>query len=191
MFKCERVLLGCVCVCVCVSTHGEEVGAPFGLLADGRGRVGGRRHVDAQFLLAGGRRGGDGGRVVTKTTAAVTGLQGKDLHYIHYIHYIYRGPVVTLTAAAVTGLQGEDLRYIHYIYSGPVVTQSANSSVTSLDGKKSTWHHVVSYPSYLCCIWRMGQPNNCKCLEIFTAPTATYCRFSFFSKNVLIVSRFG
>lgn len=45
-------------------THGEEVGATFGLLPDGRGRVGGLRRVDAQLLLAGARRGRNRRRVV-------------------------------------------------------------------------------------------------------------------------------
>lgn len=56
------------------NTHGEEVGAAFGLLADGRWRVGGLRHVDAELLLAGARRGRHRGRVVAQTAAAVTRL---------------------------------------------------------------------------------------------------------------------
>lgn len=56
-------------------THGEEVRAALGLLPDGRGRVGGLRHVDAQLLLAGARRGRDGGGVVAQAAAAVTRLE--------------------------------------------------------------------------------------------------------------------
>ena len=56
-------------------THSEEVGPALGLLADGRGRVGCGRHVDAELLLAGARRGRHGGGVVAQAPAAVTRLQ--------------------------------------------------------------------------------------------------------------------
>lgn len=56
-------------------THGEEVGPALGLLADGRGRVGRGRHVDAELLLAGARRGRHGGGVVAQAPAAITRLQ--------------------------------------------------------------------------------------------------------------------
>lgn len=55
-----------------MSTHGEEVGAPLGLLAHRRGCVGGLRHVDAQLLLAGAGRGRHRRRVVAKAAAAAT-----------------------------------------------------------------------------------------------------------------------
>lgn len=58
-------------------THGEEVGAAFGLLPDGRGRVGGLRHVDAQLLLTGTRRGRHRRRVVAQAATAVTRLDGR------------------------------------------------------------------------------------------------------------------
>lgn len=58
-------------------THGEEVGAAFGLLPDGRWRVGGLRHVDAELLLAGAGRGRHRRRVVAQTAAAVTCLEGQ------------------------------------------------------------------------------------------------------------------
>lgn len=58
-------------------THGEEVGAALGLLPDGRWRVGGLRHVDAELLLAGGRRGRHRRRVVAQTAAAVTRLEDR------------------------------------------------------------------------------------------------------------------
>ena len=56
-------------------THSEEVGPTLGLLADGRGRVGCGRHVDAELLLAGARRGRHGGGVVAQAPTAVTRLQ--------------------------------------------------------------------------------------------------------------------
>lgn len=59
-------------------THGEEVGAAFGLLPDGRRRVGGLRYVDAELLLAGARRGRHRRRVVAQTAAAITRLQGQN-----------------------------------------------------------------------------------------------------------------
>lgn len=60
-----------------MKTHGEEVGAAFGLLPDRRGRVGGLRHVDAELLLAGAGRRRHRRRVVAQTAAAVTRLEGK------------------------------------------------------------------------------------------------------------------
>lgn len=58
-------------------THGEEVGAALGLLADGRRRVGGLRDVDAQLLLAGAGRGRHRRRVVAQAAAAVARLRGR------------------------------------------------------------------------------------------------------------------
>lgn len=55
-------------------THGEEVGAAFGLLADGCGCVGTLGDIDAQLLLAGAGGGGHGRRVVTQTASTVAGL---------------------------------------------------------------------------------------------------------------------
>ena len=55
-------------------THSEEVGPALGLLADGRGRVGRGRYVDAQLLLAGARRGRDRGGIVAQTPASITCL---------------------------------------------------------------------------------------------------------------------
>lgn len=58
-------------------THGEEVGATFGLLADGCWCIGGLRDVDAQLLLAGARRGRHRRGVVAQTATAITRLEGQ------------------------------------------------------------------------------------------------------------------
>lgn len=58
--------------------HREQVGAAFGLLADGRRRVGGLRDVDAELLLAGAGCGRHRRRVVAQTAAAVTRLEGQE-----------------------------------------------------------------------------------------------------------------
>ena len=55
-------------------SHSEEVGAAFGLLADGCWRVGGLRDVDTKLLLAGAWRGRHRRGVVAQTAAAVTRL---------------------------------------------------------------------------------------------------------------------
>lgn len=60
-------------------THGEEVGAAFGLLPHGRRRVGSLRHVDAQLLLAGAGCGRHRRRVVAQAAAAVTRLGGTEV----------------------------------------------------------------------------------------------------------------
>lgn len=76
----EKMQILSVCGVSGVRTHGEEVGAALGLLPDGRGRVGGLRHVDAQLLLARAGRGRHRGRVVAQAAAAVTRLERTRRH---------------------------------------------------------------------------------------------------------------
>lgn len=55
-------------------TDREEVGASFGLFADGCRCVGGCGHIDTKFLLTGTGSRWYGGRVIAQTSSTITGL---------------------------------------------------------------------------------------------------------------------
>lgn len=55
-------------------TDRKEVGASFGLFADGCRGVGSLGYIDTQFLLTGTGSGGNGRRVIAQTASTITGL---------------------------------------------------------------------------------------------------------------------